>query len=123
MSMRRVVNPLKPAGWSLPEGNSQIDGDRAMERSTMKITTVIVSLGEQRLCYRSISDVPDDIRDKINQAISGPNAATILIADEAGRQEIERSFDGAARLFADGQGGAAVLDQFEQEIERDRWNG
>jgi hypothetical protein len=92
----------------------------------MKICTVIVSLGKQMLRYRSISDVPDDIRDKVNEAISGPYAGTILIADEAGRREIARMSRerGTPVLDQFEEGGTALLDQFEeQEIKRNRWNG
>jgi hypothetical protein len=68
-----------------------------MERLTMKTSTVIVSLGEQMLCYRSLSEVPAKLRKRVTEATSGANSATIIIADEAGRQEIARSMAGDKR--------------------------
>jgi hypothetical protein len=88
-----------------------------MERLTMKTSTVIISLGEQFLRYRSLSEVPAKLRKQVTEATSGANSATIIIADEAGRQEIARSIAGDKRKAASllrhsrgqkGQGGGWV---------------
>ena len=65
-----------------------------MERLTVKTSTILVSIGDATLVYRSLHDVPPPLRRKLEQSTTGINAATILIADQKGREEIVRAIRG-----------------------------
>ena len=65
-----------------------------MERLTVKTSTILVSVGDETLVYRSLHDVPPPLRKKLEESTSGINAATILIADQKGREEIVRAIRG-----------------------------
>ncbi len=65
-----------------------------MDRVTVKTSTIFVSVGDQTRVYRSMGDVPPPLRKKLEESTSGINAATILIADKRGREEIVRAIRG-----------------------------
>ena len=65
-----------------------------MERLTVKTSTIFVSVGEQTRVYRSMGEVPAGLRRKLEKSTTGMNAATILIADKRGREEIVRAVRG-----------------------------
>ena len=52
---------------------------------------VLISVGETEAVYRSVKDVPAPLRRKLLKCTNGLNAATILIADQRGREEIARA--------------------------------
>lgn len=53
-------------------------------------TVLISAAGEDRV-YRSVDDVPAELRHRLLESTNGANSATILIADRKGRREIERA--------------------------------
>jgi hypothetical protein len=59
-----------------------------------KVSTIVISENDSTHVYRSIEEVPDHLRDKLNQSVSDGRAATLLIADEGGRREILRKLEG-----------------------------
>ncbi len=59
-----------------------------MDRITHRTSTIIVSIGGRTKCFRSFAEVPPGLRRRIAQSTSGGNAATLVIADERGREEI-----------------------------------
>jgi hypothetical protein len=65
-----------------------------MERVTIKSSTIFISVGGKTSIYRSMDDVPPPLRKKLHQSTNGINAATILIADRRGREEIVRAVQG-----------------------------
>jgi hypothetical protein len=65
-----------------------------MDRVTVKTSTIFVSVGEETHVYRSLGEVPAPLRKKLEQSTTGINAATILIADKNGREEIVRAIRG-----------------------------
>ncbi len=65
-----------------------------MDRVTVKTSTIFVSVGDKTQVYRSLGDIPPTLRKKLEQSTSGINAATILIADKKGREEIVRAIRG-----------------------------
>jgi hypothetical protein len=65
-----------------------------MERMTHRTSAVVISAGGRMQVFRSVAEVPPALRKKLLAATSGPEAATILIADENGRKEILRSLEG-----------------------------
>jgi hypothetical protein len=54
----------------------------------VKTSSIRVAAGERDQLYRSIEELPPELRRKLRQAISGPQAETIIIADQRGRDEI-----------------------------------
>jgi hypothetical protein len=57
----------------------------------MKSSTILISVGETEAVYRSVKEVPAPLRRKLLRSTNGLNAATILIADRRGREEIARA--------------------------------
>jgi len=75
-------------------------------------STVMISAGAVRRVYRSVEEVPKRLRTRLVESTNGSNAATILIADRRGRDEIAkalRKLPGAAqrRLKRSGAAGDA----------------
>jgi hypothetical protein len=64
------------------------------DRITHKTSTILVSTGGKLRSFRTLEEVPDEMRQRLIQSTSGPYSATLLIADEAGRQEVLRSLRG-----------------------------
>jgi len=54
-------------------------------------STVLISAGGSDLVYRSVEEVPARLRSKLLKSTNGSNSATILIADQRGRQEIAKA--------------------------------
>ena len=65
-----------------------------MERLTVKTSTIFIAVGDKTKVYRSVQDVPPRLRRKLEESTNGINAATILIADRKGREEIVRALQG-----------------------------
>lgn len=54
-------------------------------------STVMISAGGARKVYRSVEEVPTRLRTRLVESTNGSNAATILIADRRGREEIAKA--------------------------------
>ncbi len=54
----------------------------------LKTSTILISSDDTDGSYRSMRDVPPKLRKKLIECTSSSNAATILIADRAGREQI-----------------------------------
>jgi hypothetical protein len=65
-----------------------------MARVTMRTSTVFVATGEKTNVYRSIDEVPEPMRRRLEATTNGANSATILIADRNGREELVRAIQG-----------------------------
>jgi hypothetical protein len=65
-----------------------------MDRLTVKTSTIFISVGAKTRVYRSVDDVPPKLRRKLQESTTGINAATILIADRKGREEIVKALQG-----------------------------
>ncbi|HLI84998.1 MAG TPA: hypothetical protein VKV17_13835 [Bryobacteraceae bacterium] len=75
-------------------------------------STVLIALEGADKIYRSMEEVPGRLRTKLLKSTNSPNAATILIADRRGRQEIARVMRGLGRAssrLAKARGGRAPL--------------
>jgi hypothetical protein len=59
-----------------------------MERLTARCSTILISVGGQTRVYHSVEEIPDKLRERLLETTRGLNAATILIADRGGREEI-----------------------------------
>ena len=58
---------------------------------TIKCSTVLVSSGNRLVSYRSVDEVPLEIRRRFLDHTAGLRTATILIADRKGREELLRA--------------------------------
>ena len=61
---------------------------RTAPAGVVKTSTVRVAAGDEDRVYYSLDEVPPEVRRKIQQALQGPDAETIVIADERGREQI-----------------------------------
>jgi hypothetical protein len=52
---------------------------------------VLVSSGGADLVFRSVNEVPVNLRNKLLRSTNGENSATILIADRRGRREVAKA--------------------------------
>jgi len=54
-------------------------------------SSVLISAGGSEQVFRSVEEVPVGLRGQLLRSTSGSNSATILIADQRGRQEIAKA--------------------------------
>ncbi len=65
-----------------------------MDRVTIKSSTIFISVGDKTEVFQSLEEVPPALRKKLHDSTNGMNAATILIADKRGREEIVKAIQG-----------------------------
>ena len=65
-----------------------------MHRVTVKTSTIFIAKGGKTKVFRSIQEMPQRLRQELEQSTNGFNSATILIADRRGREEILRALQG-----------------------------
>jgi hypothetical protein len=65
-----------------------------MASLTARSATIFIASGEGTQVYRSVDDVPLELRRKLIETTRGVNSATILIADKRGREELVRALQG-----------------------------
>jgi hypothetical protein len=65
-----------------------------MAQLTARSSTIFIATGRETRVYRSVEDVPPELRQKLVSCTRGINSATILIADKHGREELVRSLQG-----------------------------
>lgn len=65
-----------------------------MNKLMQKVSTIVVGSGNTVRTYRSTEEMPPAVQRQMDRALSGENSATLLIADERGRQEILKSLRG-----------------------------
>lgn len=65
-----------------------------MAHLTAKSSTIFISAEGATKVYRSVEDVPERLRRRLVESTQGVNAATILIADKRGREELVRALQG-----------------------------
>jgi hypothetical protein len=65
-----------------------------MEKLTAKSSTIFIATHEETRVFRSVREVPPELRKRLEETTSGTNSATILIADKRGREELVRALQG-----------------------------
>lgn len=65
-----------------------------MQRVTVKTSTIFIAKGGRTRVYRSVEEVPPQLRKQLEDSTNSFNSATILIADRRGREEIIRALNG-----------------------------
>lgn len=65
-----------------------------------RFTSIIVAEGVRRRLYRSVDEMPADVRKAMLEATNGERSATILIADEAGEKFLQEVVQAQERAQA-----------------------
>ena len=65
-----------------------------MAELSAKTSTIFISAEGRTKVYRSVDEVPESLRRRLVESTRGVNAATILIADKRGREELIRVLQG-----------------------------
>ena len=84
----------KRCGKSIAEGTTRCPhcGERNPAASGLyQTSTVLISAGGADLVYRSMDEVPAQLRTRLLKSTNSANSATILIADRRGRREIAKA--------------------------------
>lgn len=66
------------------------------ERLIEKCSTIFVAAGDRIRVFHSLEEVPEELRERLLESTRGASAATILIADQRGREEILRAVQAPA---------------------------
>ena len=66
-------------------------------RIIMKSSMILIASGGAKTVYRSLDDVPSRLKARLLESTSNRNAATILIADRSGRDEVAKVIRGLPR--------------------------
>ncbi len=61
------------------------------ERGVVKTSAIFISTGGKTAIYQSLEDVPPRLRKKVVKLTNSGDAATVLIADRRGLQELLRA--------------------------------
>ena len=65
-----------------------------MQRVTLKTSTIFIAKGGKTQVFRSVGEIPQNLRKELEDSTNGFNSATILIADRRGREEVRRALKG-----------------------------
>ena len=84
-----------------------------MQRVTVKTSTIFIAKGAKTRVYRSVQDVPPQLRKELEHSTNGFNSATILIADRRGREEID-----AGLLDEVGSGVHLIAPEHDRPLQR-----
>ncbi|MBK9171265.1 MAG: hypothetical protein IPM24_27945 [Bryobacterales bacterium] len=57
----------------------------------VKTSAILIAAGSGHNVYRSVDEVPEELRDRLIQSTTGFNSATVIIADSRGRKELARA--------------------------------
>ena len=79
--------------WDGAENTCPQCGMQAVEKiaGVLKTSTILISSNNTEGVYRSVQEIPEPLRKKLLRSTNSVNSRTILIADQRGRQEIERA--------------------------------
>jgi hypothetical protein len=61
---------------------------------TARSATIFIATGDKTRVFHSVEEVPPALRRKLHESTRSLNAATILIADKRGREELVRALQG-----------------------------
>jgi len=65
-----------------------------MAHLTARSSTIFIAAEGETKVYRSVEEVPAHLRKRLVESTHGVNAASILIADKRGREELVRALQG-----------------------------
>jgi hypothetical protein len=62
-----------------------------LKSGVIRSSTIVVAAGENTEVYRSLKELPVNLRRRLRRATNGINSGTILIADKRGSEAIARA--------------------------------
>lgn len=71
-----------------------MDAQSPRRTFTLRSSTVFISEGNDTLVYRSIEEMPDDVRTRLSERTRNGGTATIFIANRGGREELAKRLRG-----------------------------
>ena len=74
---------------------------KEMEQTTLRTFTIVVYNSNGSQLFRSKDDLPAELREQLESTMQSSNAATILLADRNGRQELAKALRGAPSALSD----------------------
>lgn len=86
---------------------------------TARSSTIFISTGDETHVYRSVEEVPPELRRKLKKTTAGINSATILIADKRGREELIRALQSESEQSQGELAGAIGAAESEPKQKRD----
>jgi hypothetical protein len=72
-----------------------------MSGGRVKRSTIVISVGDDTRFYGSLDEIPPGLRKRLVESTNGLDAATLLIADRAGRTELLRAMRGERSCLAE----------------------
>jgi hypothetical protein len=76
-----------------------------MAEEIVKSSAIMIATGDKVKVYRTLEDVPPELRRKLTASTSSLNSATVLIANRGGREKLRRALgalvDNAAQVKAE----------------------
>jgi hypothetical protein len=67
-----------------------------MEQMVHRVSTIIVGEESRTRVFHSAEEMPKDLRKRMDRCMTSETSATLLIADERGRQEIMHKLEGGS---------------------------
>jgi hypothetical protein len=85
----RCQTSLESSHTECPECGLQLQRNVS---GVMKTSAVLIAAGGENGFYRSVQEVPEPLRTRLQETTSGANAGTILIADRAGKRRLTEAY-------------------------------
>jgi hypothetical protein len=70
-----------------------------MEQMVHRVSTIVIGERDRTRVYHSLEEMPSRLRKQLRKCVSSESSATLLIADERGRQEIMRKLEGGQSVL------------------------
>lgn len=70
-----------------------------MERLVHRVSTIVVGEKDRTRIFHSVEEMPKDLQRRMQKVIGSESSATLLIADERGREEIMHKLAGGESLL------------------------
>ena len=70
-----------------------------MEQLVHRVSTIVVGESDRTRIFHSLDEIPKSVRRNLERSMASESSATLLIADERGREEIMRKLDGGPSVL------------------------
>ncbi len=65
--------------------------EKPSDQGTIRTSAILIADARRTSFYRSVDEIPPELRRKLVESTAGSNAATVLIADRRGARELLRA--------------------------------
>src|SRR5689334_3970964 len=86
-----------------------------MDTVTYKTSTILVSTGRRTRVFRSLDDMPRQLRKRISENIAGPNSRTLVVADRRGQEYLLKTLKREATS-------SPAVRKTRNDLYAERWN-